>query len=469
MKEGVQKTCGGNLAGTATTGLLTWCSAMFDSNAWDGALSLVDQAVFSAASFLTTILVGRFGSHHDLGTYSLGFTLVLMTMCVANAIITAPYTVYGNRLRGRARDEYAGSLLVYLGLLAGLVAIGLALSAVVLSLGIAQPPAAALLWALAGAIPFVLVRQFARELTFAHLRVATVLVLDIAVALVQVGGLAYLAVSGHLSAVTAHLMVGLACAAGGLGWFALARPSFVVRRDQLAGAFRRNWVFGRWVLASQLSFVCHSYIVYWLVAWKLGIAATGVLAACETIVAFSNPFVFGMNNYLGPRIARAFADGGRSHVRRVVRKSAFFLGGVMAVVCGVVVVWGGKLVCLLYGNAYADRGHTVAILALGVFVSALGQSPGLGLLAMERSDATFRLRLQGLCVTVVAAWFLVGPLGILGAAYALLAGHLTTATAAVLTYRKILATAPDAGQGDALPAEPPFEYTLNAINGGEVS
>jgi O-antigen/teichoic acid export membrane protein len=460
MARNIQKTCDPGLVSAAVAALSTWSTALFEAGAWDGLLSLVDQAVFSAASFLTTIMVGRYGTH-DLGTYSLGFTIVLMFMCVANGMITAPYTVYGNRLEGARRAEYVGSVLVQCGLLAALALVGLTLAAWGLSRGIGPRDAAPLVTALAAAVPFVLVRQFARELTFAHLQVVAVLILDLLVAMLQLGGLGYLAVSGRLSAVTAHLMVGAACAAGALGWFVLARPPFRVRRAQLLPALRQNWAFGRWVLASQMSLVCHSYLVYWLVAWKLGIAATGVLAACETIVAFSNPFMFGMNNYLGPRVARAFAEGGRLEVRRMVGKSALFLGGVMALVCGGVALFGGRLVCVLYGNGYAGRGSTIAILAIGIFVSALGQSPGLGLLAMERSDVTFRLRVQGMCVTAVSAWFLIEPWGILGAACALLAGHLTTATAAVLTYRRVLATAPRTiAVARDLPIDIPLEYTL---------
>lgn len=448
-------------ARTAVASLVAWSSLLLDAGARDGALALMDQAVFSAASFLTTIMVGRAGTRHELGTYSLGFTIVLVIVCIENALIAAPYTVYANRLHGKRRAEYAGSALVHCVVLCGLAAAGLAISAWILSRGIGPQELAPVLCALAGAIPFVLVRQFARELTFAHLKVLAVLILDVVVAAVQVGGLAYLAATGRLSAVTAHQVVGLACAVGALGWFTLARPGFLVRWDQVPQALKQNWNFGRWVLASQMSLSCHSHLIYWLVALRLGIAATGVLAACETVVALTNPFVFGMNNYLGPRVARAFAEGGRPQVRPVVFRAALFLGAVMAVICGFVALFGGRLVGLLYGEVYAGRGHAVAVLAAAIYVSVLGQSPSLGLLAMERSDLAFRLRLHGLCVTGVTAVCLVQPYGILGAAYALLAGHLTTTAGACIAYRKIVAAAPEApGPGCTNPADAPLDYQL---------
>ncbi len=64
-----------------------------------GALSLVDQGVVSATNFLTMILLGRTATQ-ELGEYQLGFSIALLAMCVQNALITSPYTLFGNRLDG---------------------------------------------------------------------------------------------------------------------------------------------------------------------------------------------------------------------------------------------------------------------------------------------------------------------------------------------------------------------------------
>jgi len=454
-----------SVARTRTGTLVAWSCALFDAHARDGVLALVDQALFSGTSFLTTIIVGRMSTRHDLGTYSLGFSIIMIVICIENALIASPYTVYVQRLQGRHRGEYSGSVLVHCLMLSGLAVIFLALSACVLSLGIGPPGLGPVVWALASVIPFRLVRQFAREFTFAHLNLVRVLLLDALVAAVQLGGICYLAFSGRLSAVSAHVMVGLACAAGAAVWFAFARPDFAFRWARVAKAFWRDWVFGRWVLASQMSLVLHSSVMYWVLALRLGIAATGVLAACDTVVALSNPFILGMNNYLGPRIARAFAEGGRPRIRRVVVNSALFLAGVMAAGCVFVALFGGRLVCLLYGEEYAGHEQTVTVLALAVFTSVLAQAPSLGLLAMERSDVAFRLRLLGLSVTTLAGFCLVRPFGVDGAAYALLGGHLTTAIVTCFAYRKVVMAEPGrTGPAPDVPLTVSFDCTFQTSN-----
>src|SRR5438270_403396 len=87
-------------------------------------------------------------------------------------------------------------------------------------------------WMLAAVMPFALLREFGRRFAFAHLHMAEALVLDGAVAALQLAGLAWLAATGALSAGTAFAAVGAACALTGAVWLYLARREFVVRRGQ---------------------------------------------------------------------------------------------------------------------------------------------------------------------------------------------------------------------------------------------
>ena len=52
---------------------------------------MIDQAVVSGASFLATILVGRWCGPGELGVYSLGFTLLVSWGCVQESLIALPY------------------------------------------------------------------------------------------------------------------------------------------------------------------------------------------------------------------------------------------------------------------------------------------------------------------------------------------------------------------------------------------
>src|SRR5262249_3510655 len=139
-------------------------------------LALVDQAVVSGTSFLTTVMIGRWGGAEELGVYSLGLSLLVSGLCVQESLIALPYTICRHRALQGTPAEYAGSVLVHQGLLSALALIVLAAAATVLSLGGGLPGLAGVAWALQWVLPFALLREFGRRFAFAHLRMAEALV-----------------------------------------------------------------------------------------------------------------------------------------------------------------------------------------------------------------------------------------------------------------------------------------------------
>src|SRR5204862_7602351 len=123
------------------------------------------------------------------------------------------YTIQMDQLPGAPR-EHAFSSLVLSTLLSAVAMCVLSVAALVLSAVVAQRGLAEMSWALAATTPFVLTREFARRFAFAHLRVFHVLVVDGAVAAVNLGLLGWLSWTGQLSALTALGATGISCAVG---------------------------------------------------------------------------------------------------------------------------------------------------------------------------------------------------------------------------------------------------------------
>src|SRR5438067_4849932 len=112
-------------------------------------LAVLDQAVVSGTSFLTTILLWRWCGPGELGVYSLGFTLLVTWGCVQESLIALPYTIYRHRPVLGTPEEYAGSVLVHQGLLSILALLVLAAGGAGLSWLGAVPGLAAVTWSLA--------------------------------------------------------------------------------------------------------------------------------------------------------------------------------------------------------------------------------------------------------------------------------------------------------------------------------
>lgn len=405
-------------------------------------LALVDQFVVSGTNFCTTVIVGRAAGADELGVYALAFALVALVVCAQESLILTPYTIYCHRDHGRGRARYAGSVLMHYAMLAGLVTICLVLGGAGMLAGTGSLRLAGLAWVLAAVVPFALLRDFVRRLAFAHLQIATALVLDLAVAVLQIGGLAGLAVGGGLRADTAYVVMGASCAVPAVAWFISARPGLVVRREQVFGDLRKNWGLGRWIFAALMALMLRLSMVPWLLALILGTRATGVFAACMSVVLFGNPVIQGISNVLGPRAALAFAEGGGIEVRRVVRRATLLLTLAMGLFCGVIILFGGEIIALLYGAEYADYQAIVTVLAIALLIRAVGMAAYNGLRAVERPDVNFKANLLGLATTVALCVWLLGTWGVVGAACGLVAGDLAGAAFRWAVFLRLVANTP---------------------------
>ena len=192
-------------------------------------LSLIDQGVVSGTNFLTTVLIGRVCGVDELGIYSLGFSLLVFTTNIHESLILAPYTVYVNRLEPQKRAEYAGSILIHHILLSAVAMLCLSAFAFALMLEFGPQRLILLIWLLVGVVPFTLLKEFGRRFMLAHLHLMTTLILDIAVAILQIGGLLWLAYTDNLSGIIAFYAVGVASGVGGVIWLVLTGTKMRVR------------------------------------------------------------------------------------------------------------------------------------------------------------------------------------------------------------------------------------------------
>ena len=389
----------------------------------DSSVALFDQCIVSGSRFVTTILIGRFCGAQQLGEFALAFQVSMLLGVVMEGLISYPYIIFCNRYEGRERAEYAGSVLLHSAALAILAMAILALAATVMSLGPGTSDFSQITWILVAITPFIVLREFGRRFAFAHLRMGTAVALDLATAIFQIGAIIWLAVTDSLSASTALWAVGLAAAISGAGWLIYDRREFGFRREKILPIWLKNWAAGRWLFGSSIIASATDTSVYWLLAFMSGLTATGILAACMTIVQFANPILLGLGNVLQPTTARAYSEGGRASVRQIVRRGQLSLGIFMTVFFVIVVFVGADVIAFLYqGAEYANRDHTVIVLGLYVLASALELSPSFGLRILEKANLVFFAKLveAGLILAVII--LLAGNYGILAAAYALLLG-----------------------------------------------
>ncbi len=410
---------------------MRWIQAFIQSAASgkdvsQGFFSLADQAVASITNFATGVILARACSKEEFGLYMLGFTVILLVTDVQTSLIATPYMVYAPRLKGRAHALYSGSTLVHQLVFSLVAMVVLACIAFVTQFGIGPHGLPRMMGALSTVIALIMLREFVRRVCFARLKLKAAFVFDACVGAGQILGLLWFARMGWLSANSAYWVIGGICGVAVALWLwfdrALYRPSI----GESIADLKRNWTFGKWVFASGLLWTASTNLYPWLLAFFHGAAAAGTFAACMGVVSASNPVLLGIQNLVGPKIAHEYADNGPAALRRLVLKISGIIAIPLSLVTLVLIIWGDRLIGMLYGHQYAGNGLVVAALACNLLVTAVAFAFSRALFAVERADLDFRLNLAAIAIMGTLGLWLVRNYGPLGAALGLL-------TAVVLT------------------------------------
>jgi O-antigen/teichoic acid export membrane protein len=396
-----------------------------------GALALLDQAAVSAASFLTTVLIGRFAHPENLGLFSLAWSIVLGLLALQMSLLTTPYAVHRHRSDINPRTYAASTIVMQLTMLT-LVVVAL-IAAALLTSGVVRVAA----WAMLFATPLLLLREFARRMAYARLSVGSALAIDLPVVIAQLGAVALLAKYEALTGMTALFAVGAAAGIGAIVGCLSLRRHITFDRAALSPDVRRSWSFGRWIAASQLLEVANTHGTFWLVAAVLGTESTGVYAACLAIVMLCNPFMLAVGNVLTPRAAQVLARDGKPALRRLIFRAIAMLIGVMSIFCVTVCFGGEWVVQMLYGDEYRGHGVVIAVLSLTFFCGALSMAFNDGMRALGRADMEFRATVLDTLLTIGLGLVGLMSFGLFGLACASLAGSVAALGLQARTFMRL--------------------------------
>jgi O-antigen/teichoic acid export membrane protein len=401
-------------------------------------LTLLDQAIVSCTNFITTILVARSTLPSEFGSYSIAMSLLFPLFCVHESLISLPYTIQRHRSLGTPAQS-AGSSLAHNIQLSAVAMVLFALGALLLSLLGAPSELVAAIWVLTISAPFVLLREFGRRFAFAHLEITQALMLDLGASAIQLASIFLLVEMGWISPATGCAALGLAYAIVAAVWLCLNRSRFSIRGFHVRKAMKLSWSLGKWLGGSQLASFVKSFSAYWILAIAMGTAATGIYAACSSIVAFSNPLVLGLGNILSPKAALELSERGYAGLMRETVRATALVSATMGVFVVGMILIGGNVMRFLYHNpAYDGHEHILVVLALAVFAGAIGIPASNALSSLERAQAIFCASFIGVLITLTLSFFLVGRLGIAGAAYAVLAGNLAAALGRWFAFFRLL-------------------------------
>jgi O-antigen/teichoic acid export membrane protein len=349
-------------------------------------------------------------------------SVLVFARLVQESATSVPYTVYWSRRAQEQRASYAGSCLSHQLILAILTSIGFLGLAVGATLGLAAHELMASAAVLIIFGPAVLLKEYLRRLSFAHMSMTAAIQLDITVALGQVVGLSLVAITGMLSAGSAYLVIGLACTVACIGWFTGDHIAFRFAWGEIVEDWKWNWRMGKWVVAGHVTGAIVLTLIPWALGYFHGLGETGLLGAGYALVGPCNILVIGVTNILAPRAVKAFAEGGQVALWTTLRNTSAGLAVVLISFLVVSLLFGEFIAVLLFGPQFSRAGSIMATLALALLINAQAMTASTGLYALEQTRVNFVIDLISTILAVCAAVLLIGPFGANGAAAATVVG-----------------------------------------------
>ena len=419
------------------------------SGRWMSIAAVIDQCLFSGTNFLTSVALGRFVGPGELGQYALAFSIVVIVVGLQRAVLMAPYLI----VRGRMDHDSVNSLRAAM-LIASMTMAGVGSTVAVLGgLWASQSSAmgSGIWWATALAFPAAMLRDFARRLELNHLRLFAATRIDLAVLVLQIAAIAWLQISGRLTA--ASMLLSASAIWALVGTFAIVanlyRYDFV--RPRLRQAAENLWPIGRWVSLTGLVVTAQSFLLPWVMAFAGSVRLAGIYAACWTLVQVVSPMIEGIGNLVGPKLAGTAEDRSWPAMYRLVTRTTAVFAVIMASLMVGIVVLGRWALGVIYGEQYVSAFVVLLVLGLAATINNLGIPALKALVQLGHARANFWISAIGFACTLVSAVALLRWAGIAGAAWGLMIGNSIATGLRLWTFSRVDRNVPSSAQSPYRP------------------
>lgn len=409
-------------------------------------ITTVDQCISSLSNFAVGIGVARIAGIEAFGGYSLVYSSWLILAALHRATVTDPMAISNDLLSPDAREHVRAGLAAELTLGAGAAVLFGAIGGVLLGLG--QEDFGVSFVGLAAWLPFLLAQDYWRWTSFMKAEPQHALANDLVFDAVQLAafvGLYFIGIRSALLAVTAWGIGAFVGAVFGLRQFGV-RPKF----RGGAARLRLRWWLSKWLVANDVTSQATTQFTSVLTGGFLGPVGIGGLRSATSLVSGPSLVLLQASGNVGlPEAARALSERGWPGLRRVERLITVAGMASVGTVAAVVLVFGRRLLELLYGAAFGRFAVAADILALGFFLGTVGLGAILCLKVTRQTRRFLPVSIASAVVSIGAVIVLAPLYGVNGAAAGMSAGILaTTVGLLVMHWRHSRAEAERMGSGE---------------------
>jgi O-antigen/teichoic acid export membrane protein len=406
--------------------------------AMKGGLAILDQGVFAGSNFVISILLARWMSAEQYGSYAVAFAVFLFVVNFHQALLLEPMLVFGSSIYRNCLRRYVKALL--------LIHVGMSL-AIVLLIGVSAGVAFKLgegngfpgaLVGVAFAAPSVLLFTLIKRTFYLKLSPAPSAAAAVLYCALTMGGLTVVYKYGLLSPLSALALMGigsLAASAVLLAYLALRLPTSQ-ESPGIREIWGRHWRYGRWALGANAMMWIPINLFYPLLSRFSGLAQAGELKALMNFAAPMLQTCAALSSLMLPYSARVLAERGGAGVSVVLRRMTLLCVGCAVPYWVVLYLFRGPAFQLLYHGRYTEVVYLLPVIAIVSLFGSAFFGPSIVLRSMESPRLVFAAVAISSGIAVVVGVPATWVFGVTGAAWSMALSEALAFVAAVVLLRR---------------------------------
>jgi O-antigen/teichoic acid export membrane protein len=411
--------------------------------AMKGGLAILDQGVFTGSNFVISILLARWLSPEQYGSYAVAFAIFLFIMSFHQALLLEPMSVFGGSVyRNCLRGYLKALLLVHLGMSLVIVLVLGVSAAVAFKLHPASSLPSAL-FGVAFAAPLILLLWLVKRTFYLKLSPAPSAGAAVLYCVLVMSGLTTIYKHGLLSVFSALVLMGVGSLVASI-WLLVymrLRLSSGEEAPSLAEIWDRHWRYGRWALGANAMMWIPINLFYPLLSRFSGMAEAGELKA---LMNFASPMLqtcAALSSLMLPYSARVLQQRGGAGVNIILRRMTLLCVACAIPYWVVLIAFRGPAFRMLYSGRYTEVIYLLPIVALVSIFGSAFFGPSIVLRSLESPGLVFAAVSVSSCIAVAVGVPLTRALGVKGAVWSMaLSEALAFGMAVVLLRRKARAS-----------------------------
>lgn len=377
-----------------------------------GSWTILDQAFFSGANFVTNILLARWLTVEGYGTFAVGYAIFLFMSTIHTGFLTEPMLVFTERFRNESRSYF--SLLNR-----GHITLSSILSVVLMIVGlffiiIGHVFLGRELIILAVALPIILWMWLIRRACYAKMQPHLATIGSFLYACIVITGITIVSYWGLLSVGVAFGVISIASLLSGL-WIAKRIDLLSWEKSPVgfrSEALSAHFGYGKWAAPTRsIEWTSGQFALLIIPVWG-GIAASGEFKALDNLLMPASQVFTALYLLLLPVFSRSVING---DLKQKATTSILAILGLMLGFWVALVIFGPAIVSLLYGAQYEEISQYLMLAGLIPVIAALSAGLGTVSRALNYPKDIFRANIAAVLFAVTVGIFLISKWAITGA------------------------------------------------------